>query len=148
MSHRNHWFAAVLLLAGISVAACSSGNASSESAAEEPASVTAIDGSDELHRIQLTADAAERIGLTTDTVRTLPSNKQLAVAVGAVLYDKDGATWVYVRTGPLTFQREQVAISRITGDVAVLLSGPAPGTDVANVGVAELRGAEEGVPGE
>jgi hypothetical protein len=148
MSHRNCWFAAVLLLAGISVAGCRSGSASSGSAAEKPASVTAIDGSDQLHRIQLTADAAERIGLTTDTVRTLPSNKQLVVAVGAVLYDKDGATWVYVRTGPLTFQREQVAISRITGDVAVLQSGPAPGTDVANLGVAELRGAEEGVPGE
>jgi hypothetical protein len=148
MSHRNRWLAAALLFAGISVSGCTSGTANSESAGEEPATVTAIEGSAELHQIQLTADAAARIGLTTDTVRTLPSNKQLAVALGAVLYDQDGATWVYVRTGTLTFQRQQVAISRVTGDVAVLQSGPAPGTAVANVGVAELRGAEDGVPGE
>ncbi|MDQ1717148.1 MAG: hypothetical protein QOE71_3143 [Pseudonocardiales bacterium] len=148
MSQRNRWFAAVLLVAGISVAGCTSGTASSDSAGEEPATVTAIDGSDQLHKIQLTEDAAARIGLTTDTVRTLPSGKQLAVAWGAVLYDQDGTTWVYVRTAPLTFQRQQVSISRVTGDVAVLQSGPTAGTAVANVGVAELRGAEDGVPGE
>jgi hypothetical protein len=81
-------------------------------------------------------------------VRALSSDKQLAVALGAVLYDKDGATWVYVRTAPLTFQRQQVVISRVAGDVAVLRSGPSAGTAVANIGVAELRGAEDGVSGE
>jgi hypothetical protein len=163
MSHPNRWFAAVLLFAGISVAGCTaSGTASSESAGKEPASVTAIDGSAGLHRIQLTADAAERIELTTDTVRKLSSNPQkagttgistsnapqLAIALGAVLYDQDGTTWVYVQTAPLTFQRQRVALSGIAGNVAVLQSGPAPGTAVANVGVAELHGAEEGVSGE
>jgi hypothetical protein len=148
MSQRNRWFAAVLIVAGISLAGCTSGTASSDSAGEEPATVTAIDGSDQLHKVQLTEDAAARIGLTTDTVRTLPSDKQLAVALGAVLYDQDGATWVYVRTAPLTFQRQRVSIIGVTGDVAVLQSGPKAGTAVANVGVAELRGAEDGVAGE
>jgi hypothetical protein len=148
MSHRNRWFAALLLCAGISVSGCTSGSASSESAGAEPATVTAVDGSDGLNSVQLTADAAERIGLTTDTVRALPPSKQLAVALGAVLYDQDGATWVFVQTAPLTFQRQRVAVSRVDGAVAVLQSGPATGTAVANVGVAELHGAEDGVPGE
>lgn len=155
MSHRSGWFAAALLLFGLGVAGCSKSAASESGIGGDPASVTAIDGPGDLHRIELTTDAAQRIGLTTDTVRLLPastltggSGKQLAVAVGAVLYDQDGVTWVYVESAPLTFQRQRVTLSRVDGDVAVLQSGPAPGTAVANVGAAELRGSEDGVPGE
>jgi hypothetical protein len=110
--------------------------------------------------VELTADAAERIGLQTGAVRSRPAPAKhaatqptavagtLAVPLNAVLYDKDGATWVYVSTGTLTFQRERITISGVDGDSAVLTTGPATGTAVVTVGAAELLGAEDGVPGE
>ncbi len=155
MAKREFRFAALVLAAGLSVAGCSAGAADSGSGVgEDPASVTAIGDAGELHRIELSADAASRIGLTTDTVRVLPAKRAgstarlLGVSLAAVLYDQDGVTWVYAQTAPLTFQREQVTVSGVSGDLAILTSGPAPGTSVATMGAAELRGSEDGVPGE
>jgi hypothetical protein len=174
MSRRIRWFAVLLLVCGVSAGCARS--AATEEIGGDPAVVTPVKGPGNLHRIQLTADGAKRIGLQTDTVRTVPATAQemaanaqkggagtqkvpataqkggagthLVVANAAVLYDQDGATWVYAETGPLTFQRVRVTISGTTGDLAILRSGPAVGTTVATVGAAELRGSEDGVPGE
>ena len=70
------------------------------------------------------------------------------IPLAAVLYDKDGKTWTYTTSEPLTFVPQEVVIARIDGDTAILTSGPAPGTEVVTVGAAELLGAEYGVPGE
>jgi hypothetical protein len=43
--------------------------------------------------------------------------------------------------------RQRVGVARIDGDLAILGSGPAPGTAVVTVGVAELLGTELGVGG-
>jgi hypothetical protein len=153
MSRGIRWLAAVILVGGLSVSGCSSGGGYSEIGGD-PASVVPIDGPGGLHSMQLSPDAADRIGLKTDKVRPLAGDghaggaRLLVVDVAAVLYDQDGATWVYGETEPLTFQRMPVVVSRVDGNLAVLLSGPAAGTAVATLGAAELRGSEDGVPGE
>jgi hypothetical protein len=156
MAARQGFVAAMVLLAGVSVAGCkSSSSAGAEAEPDGAASVTAVQGKEGINRVELTADAAERIGLQTGTVRARSAAATghaaagtLSVPLDAVLYDKDGVTWVYVSTDALAFQREKVTISGVDGELAVLTSGPAAGTAVVTVGAPELLGAEDGVPGE
>jgi hypothetical protein len=70
------------------------------------------------------------------------------VPYSAVIYWIDGGTWVYVRTGPLTFRRAPVEIDQVDGDVAVLVRGPPAGTPVVSVGGEELLGTEFEIEGE
>jgi hypothetical protein len=140
---------ALVLLITAGTAGCAHHAAEGAAIETSPATVTAVTGSQDLHQVQLTADAAAKIGLTTNEVRAVARDPRLtAVALGAVIYDASGATWVYVQKAPLTFQRQRVTISQVMGADAVLRSGPQAGTTVAAVGVAELLGSEDGVPGE
>jgi hypothetical protein len=154
MAARQGVIAAMVLLAGVSVAGCKSSSSAAEPETNGAASVTAVQGKQGINRVALTSDGAERIGLQTGTVLSRAAAAKpgaagtLTVPLSAVLYDKDGATWVYVSSGPLAFQREKVTISGVDGEVAVLSAGPAAGTAVVTVGAAELLGAEDGVPGE
>jgi hypothetical protein len=147
-------YAGTLLLVGIAVTGCARSDAGEIPTGDEPAVISPVDGSEDLHRIQLTDDAADRIGLTLTTVSaaTQPSPADGArpesVAAGAIVYDSSGVTWVFVQQEHLTFQRGRVVVSRVAGDTAILRSGPPVGSQVALVGVAEIKGAEEGVPGE
>ncbi|MCW2594760.1 MAG: hypothetical protein JWP39_648, partial [Jatrophihabitans sp.] len=106
---RIRWSVAVVLVCAVGLTGCSKTVATTSEIGGDPAVVTPIHGAGDLHRIQLTADAAHRIGLQTSTVREgkfgqTGSTRELAVAISAVLYDHAGATWVYGRTAPLTFQ--------------------------------------------
>jgi hypothetical protein len=62
-----------------------------------------------------------------------------------VIYDLYGGTWLYTSPDVLTFVRTPIVVDSIDGDVAVLAEGPAIGTPVATVGVAELYGADTGI---
>jgi hypothetical protein len=158
MAARQGLIAALVLVTGVSVAGCKSSSAGDAKAAEDSAaSITAVDGQDGISRVELADDAARRIGLETGTVRARAAAARsagkaipgtLSVPLSAVLYDKDGKTWVYVSINKLAFQRAQVAISGVEDDLAILTSGPAAGTAVVTVGAPELLGAEDGVPGE
>ncbi len=64
------------------------------------------------------------------------------VPYGAVYYDAKGATWVYVKTEPLVFERQRIDVERIVGDLAILTDGPSVGTPVVVVGAPLLYGAE------
>jgi hypothetical protein len=70
------------------------------------------------------------------------------VPLAAVLYDKDGVSWVYTSPKPLTFIRQRIVIGQVRGDRALLRSGPPAGTLVVTVGGAELLGTEYVVSGE
>jgi len=147
--------AAISVVTAVSVAGCKSPtSASAEAEVDSAASVTAVEGKDGIHRVELTADAAQRIDLRTAAISARaatagqPATGLLSAPLDAVLYDKDGKTWVFVSTGKLAFQRAPVTVSKVDGDVAVLASGPPAGTVVVTVGAAELLGAEDGVPGE
>jgi hypothetical protein len=140
------WMAAALLLVMLSVAGCSGGEDDS-AAADEPAKVEPVEGSDGLFQVTLTADAAERIDLQTAVVRTEGEGaaERTIVPYSAVVYETDGETWVYASTDDLSFVREHIVVREIEGDRAVLTEGPPAGTEVVTVGVAELFGAEHGI---
>jgi hypothetical protein len=140
------WVIALLLLAVLLLAGCQRGN-DEAAAADEPAKVEPVAGSEDLSLITLTAEAAERIDLQTTAVRTAGkgADKRTVVPYSAIVYDTDGETWVYVSPKDLSFIRERVVVEEITGDRAVLTKGPRAGTEVVTVGVAELFGAEHGI---
>jgi hypothetical protein len=71
--------------------------------------------------------------------------QRVVIPYAAVVYDLQGATWVYVSPEPLVFHRAPVTIDFIQGDLAILSDGPAVGTEVAIIGVAELYGTDTGV---
>jgi hypothetical protein len=69
------------------------------------------------------------------------------VPYAAMLYDHEGATFVYQARGPLSFVRTPVVVDRIDGARVLLTKGPAPGTKVVTVGAAEVWGTEQDVAG-
>ena len=108
-----------------------------------PAVIDTIPGS-KLKQVTLTADAAERISLAFGEIGS-GEGSETVVPYGAVIYDPKGVAWAYVAKGDNVFIREELTIDRIEGDTAFLSAGPAIGTAVAVVGVAELFGAETGI---
>lgn len=108
-----------------------------------PAHLATIDGSN-IKKVTLTPKAAQRLDIQTGQVRRDPSGKKV-VPYAAVVYDKDGSTWVYTNPEPLTFIRQAVVVEVISGDDAVLKEGPDVGMKVATTGAPQLYGAEKGV---
>jgi hypothetical protein len=145
-----------LVVAGVIVAglaAACTREPTVEAGVAAPVRVEALHGTD-LHRVRLSAEAAGRLGVRTAPVRVEPAGgggaagggaARTAIPYAAVLYDRDGGTWVYTNPAPLVFVRHRVTVERIEGRTAVLSLGPAPGTPVVTVGAAELFGAEFGV---
>jgi hypothetical protein len=133
----------LLITAALLMSACAQ---STVSASEKPAIVEKIEGT-ELNRVILTERAAQRLDVQTAPVREEQVNgtQRLVVPYAAVIYDLKGETWAYTSPEPLTFVRQPIKVDFIEGDMAVLSEGPAAGTLVATVGVAELYGADTGV---
>ena len=138
------WVFAVLILAGLPLSACTGHDAAAHK--EHPSEVSKIEGS-ELSRVTLTEKAMQRIDLRTTSVREqgTDGSARLAVPYSSLIYDPSGRTWVYTSPQPRTFVRQQVQVDRIEGDWVLLSDGPAVGTEVASVGVAQLYGSETGV---
>jgi hypothetical protein len=137
MKHMSRWTLAGLLAAALPLAGCSKHVVAHE--ADHPSKVEAIPGSD-LKKVTLTERAAQRLGLATAQIRE--QDGQTVVPYASLIYDFQGKTWVYTSIGPRTFVRRQVEIDRIVGDRVLLKSGPAPGTVIATVAVAQLYGTE------
>jgi RND family efflux transporter MFP subunit len=77
-------------------------------------------------------------------VSLVGQRKSLVAPWAAVVYDVYGGTWVYERTGELTFARRRVVVRQVQDQIAVLESGPSAGTKVVTAGAAELFGTETG----
>jgi len=129
-----------VVAAALPAAGC--GGSSSGSSAEPAAKVEEVAGTD-TSRITLSPEAAKRLDIKTAVVKQEADGT--VVPYAAVFYSPSGDAWAYVSTKPLTFVREPIVIDRIEGNEAVLSDGPAVGTKVATVGVAELFGAESGI---
>jgi len=144
MKHINRWLIIVLTVVGLQLSACAPKATKAEFI--PPSSLEVIEGSD-IQRVILTEKAAERLDIQTSAVRDelVNGSKRKVVPYAAVLYDLEGATWVYTNPAPLSFVRESITVDFIEGDRAVLKNGPSSGTEVVTVGVAELYGAETGV---
>lgn len=140
MRHSNIlWIVMILIISGLLFSACTKKSAPTKI---KPATVEHIDGT-ELSKVILTEKAAERLGIETYKVfiaRMSPPRK--VVPYAAVLYDVNGGTWVYTNPEPLVFVRHRIVVDYIEGPNAILIDGPAVGTEVVIVGAAELFGAE------
>ncbi len=147
MQHSYRWRAAALILLvvalGLSVSACSRGQAAEEEGGDRGAKVEPVEGTD-LSRVTLSQQAAERLGIQTAQVRAGTAARKI-IPYAAVLYDETGDTWTFTSPAPLTYLRQHIEVDLIEKDEAILLKGPAVGTRVVTVGAAELLGTELGV---
>jgi hypothetical protein len=133
-------------------AGCASGGANEETdggANGKAATVEQVAGTD-TPRVTLSAEAAQRLGVTTDPVRLQASGAigRLAIPYRAVVYDTQGRAFTYVSPSPNVYTRVPLTIDEVHGDTVVLDEGPAAGTAVVTTGAQELWGAETGVGGE
>jgi hypothetical protein len=131
--------AALVILAGIGLAACSS----PADAPHAPAARMERVGPDKALSVVLSPVGAQRLGLQAVTVR--PAGTLTLVPYAALLYQPDGQTVVYEVTAHLTYTRQPVAVSKIAGDRVYLSRGPAPGRQVVTAGAEELLGVQDGV---
>jgi hypothetical protein len=138
---RHRWVAVIPLCVILLLPACRDA-ATEEEAGYEAARVEKIDGST-LSRVILEEDAARRIGL--ETTPTTTRGERTVVPESAIWVDVHGDEWVYTSPEPLVFVRAQVVVARYDDGSAYLSNGPAPGTEVASIGVPELIGSEFGI---
>jgi hypothetical protein len=133
-----------LVAASALLAGCQQGSAANNE--PEPAVVETIAGS-EAHRLVLTGEAVQRLGIKTETLTAATAGGPAVIPMSAVFYDPDGSTWTYTNPEPKTYIRERVTIVKVENDRATTSSGPAAGTAVVVVGSAELLGTENRVGG-
>jgi hypothetical protein len=116
----------------------------------EPAHVEHQNGA-EIIKLTLTDEAMQRLDVQTAPVQDSKSTgavselTRMIVPYSAIVYAPTGEAFVYASPEPRVFVRQPVEVDYIVGDVAVLKTGPAPGSLVASVGAAELLGTEIGV---
>lgn len=129
--------AAALLtaLAALAPAACTQ----AESAEVEHYQPSKISPGENGHPVvTITKLGAEQIGL-----ETVPISETNTIPYAAMLYDADGGQpYVFVNTEGLSFERKDITVQRIKGDVIKLSAGPDPGTRVVTVGLPQIHGAE------
>jgi hypothetical protein len=104
-----------------------------------------VDVGNGLKQVSFTAEGARRVDLKTAT--TARSGTGTVVDYAALIYDDQGATWVYTAAKPLTYVRAPVVVERIAGNQVFLSKGPPAGTKVVTTGAAEVYGAELDVAG-
>jgi hypothetical protein len=141
MKHTRRFLAIAVLMAALLLTACGK---PPEAAQETPAvKVEHLSGS-QPSRVTLTAEAAKRLDIQTDSAQAVDvaGAQRVVVPYSSVLYDTEGHTWVYAMTDALTFTRTSVEVDSIDGDDAILQAGPAAGTSVVTVGAEELFGSE------
>jgi hypothetical protein len=93
--------------------------------------------------VHLEDGTAERLRLETSAVTE--NGDGLQVPNTAVFVDPEGTWWVYTNPEPNVYQREEIGLEDQGNGMSLLSSGPAPGTEVVTVGVAELYGIEADV---
>jgi len=140
---RHRWFLTGIAVVALAFGACNSGSTTSEPKVE--AITIAEDEATGLKTLTLSEKAAERLGV--ETAEVAGSGSQMSIPYAAVVYDAQGKTWTYVNAQPLVYQRAEITVDEIDGDVARLSAGPASGALVVTTGAAELYGAEIGVGG-
>jgi hypothetical protein len=138
---RRHELAAGLAVVAVIMTGC--GEVETHSGEDyHPAIVESADPSS-MPTVKFTDEAARRVELLTSKVAGSRGN--LTVDYAALIYDGKGKPWVYAVTGPLTFKRVEVKVTRIDGKEVALSVGPLPGTEVVTQGVTEVYGAELGM---
>jgi hypothetical protein len=142
--HRMRRRAASALLIGvfavIAVAGCSS---SPPPARQIPPARMERTGTTGVLSVVLTPLGAQRIGL--QTAPSVAAKKLVVVPYQALLYEPDGRTVVYTRTGIYTYTRQFVTVASINGNQVLVSAGLPAGAPVVTVGAEELLGVQNGV---
>jgi hypothetical protein len=135
------WTTVALIVAGLVLALAGCADVSSDSASEgDPsATLTEVPGTD-VKQVTLTEKAAQRLDIQMQPI--VDQGGAQVVPYASVVYDANGATWIYTSPAPFTFQRAPITVAGIVGDGAILAAGPGLGTQVVTVGTAELFGTE------
>lgn len=129
------------LLVALTLTAACGGSVSDEYEIEDkPYTLEPVEGQDVL-RVILDEKAVERLGIRTAPVEAV-GPQRLTVPYDAVFLDAHGDFWVYTNPEPFVFVRAPIEIVRETSTEAILVDGPAEGTEVVTVGVPELYGSE------
>ena len=97
-------------------------------------------------RITLSTRAEQRLGLRTAPV--VAAGAALVVPYAAVVYGATGQAFAFARVAERTYARTPLDVAAVSGEQATLSTGPAAGTEVVVVAVAELVGVESGISGE
>jgi hypothetical protein len=136
----------VLLLVAVVISACGGTVAAPSPTTEKPA-IVELDAETGLNRLTLTEQAAKRLDIQTAPVRNqqVSGAQRMVIPYAALIYDLKGNTWAYTNPEPLVFMRHPITVETIVGDMVILTDGPAVGTEIAIVGVAELYGLDTGV---
>ena len=145
MKHVNRLMLVAWIIAALQLSACREKSAGEE-AENESAKVERVAGTT-VSSVRLTEDAIKRLDIQKAPVREAQVRGKLrkVIPYAAVLYDPEGAAWVFTNPKSLVFVRQPIKVDYIEADQAVLLEGPPSGTAVVTVGAAELFGAEIGV---
>lgn len=142
MSLRIPVWRTALIVVWLPLAGCGRNQASEESTAKT-VKVEPIAGSD-INRLILTEEGARRLDIQTVGVRrtTVDGAQRKVIPYAAVLYDAEGQAWAYTNPEPFTYIRARVTVESVSGDLAVLSTGPGVGETVVTTGAAELFGCE------
>jgi hypothetical protein len=152
MRRHGPWMVAILITACLCMAGCAAATSSEAAGNSGDAARVESIGDTSHKRVILAQAAADRLAIRTTVVakaKVASSGRKkvdrAVVPYQAVLYDVNGAAWVYTMPEPLVYVRHPVVVDYVDGNRAVLSKGPPSGTAIVTVGVAELYGIEVGV---
>jgi hypothetical protein len=133
----------VLLFASLLVSACGQSPEATTTEENPNIKIEQLEGK-EPTRETLSDEAVKRLDIQTATASDMQVNgaQRTVIPYAAVIYDTEGATWVYLNPAPLTFVRHPITVDNIQGDKAFLSDALPANSAVVTVGVAELYGAE------
>lgn len=139
---RRHVAATLAVLAAASALSACKEVKQAEKEHYSPAAIAPIKGGEEGEvSVTLTQEGHDRIDLATQKVTKRAG--RLATPYASIVYENDGSAYVYANPKPLFYERAHIEIDRVAGDQVLLKEGPAVGTNVVTVGVAQLHGAEK-----
>ena len=136
---RSPRFLAALLLAAAGLVLVGCQEVPSNQVKSEPYSLEPTDNPD-IQRVKLSEPIAERIDLQTAEV--IKRGNETIVPHESIIYNPEGAVFVYTRAKPGVYVRAPIEVDRVEGDQALLSEGPPAGTAVVTVGAAELLATE------
>jgi multidrug efflux pump subunit AcrA (membrane-fusion protein) len=93
--------------------------------------------------VTFTEESARRAGVIT--VPVVQDGDQVVVPSASLIYEKSGASVVFISPEPFSYHRVPVEIAKDDGSRAWLAEGPAAGAQVVSTGANQVWGAEQGV---
>ena len=132
-----------LLMAAVVAGLASCAPAVSSSAPQPPPARMEHIGSGDALSVVVTPLGARRIGIKT--AAAVARGSLVVIPYGALLYEPNGQTAVYVKLSALVYTRRFVSVSGINGNSVLLTGGLRPGTEVVIQGGEELLGVQNGV---